>query len=346
MTITRIWQAGAELNNILLEFSSRSATSAAASSDAARTGTYSFRLNASNVTASKVLSSSLTQARIGCFVNHQGPSPSDNPAVLTLYNTSTQCIQLKFDGTTFTLLAGSTTLGTALSSEFAVTGAWHHIGLDVNIASSGGWAYLYLDGVELIAFDGDTNDGAASFNTLMIGSPISLQTWNTPMYYDDLYVDNTSGESTPAAPPDYRFLAVIPNGNGYTSEWTGSDGNSTDNYLLVDETPPDDDTSYVETDVSGATDSYTMTNPTIDAGWEVSAVIAMAVARKLNAGGSINLKLATRTEVSGSPTAATSATLTLGTTYALVWERRALRPDGGNWSQTTVDALEIGVVSD
>lgn len=346
MTITRIWQASAELDNILLEFSSRSATSAQTSTAEAKSGSRSFLMNASNVTASKVLSSSLTQAAFGFFFNHLGVSSGDNPAVFTLYNTSTQCIQLRFDGTTLTLLAGATTLGTVLSSEFANTDTWIHVGLDVKIDGSVGWAYLYIDGTAVIEFDGDTNNGAASFNTVMIGSPISLQTWNTPFYYDDLYLDDTSGESAPVPVPDYRFLLVSPDGNGYSSDWVGSDGNSTDNYLLVDELPPDDDTSYVESAAGGETDAYTMSDPTIPEGWETSAVIPLAVVKKLNAGGALNLKLITRTTVSGSPYSASSAAITLATSYALAWERRALAPDGGGWDEDRLNALEIGVRPD
>lgn len=342
MTITRIWQAAAELNNILLEFSSRSTTSADTSTAAAKSGSYAFRMNANNANCSKVLSSALSQARVGMFVNHLGPSTSDNPAVVTLYDTSTAVITVRFDGASLQLRAGATILDTVLSSEFAVTGAWHHLGLDVNINASG-WAYLYVDGIPVIEFDGDTTDGGSTFNTITIGSPISLQTWQQPIYYDDLYLDDTSGESAAAAVPDNRFLPVLPDGNGYSSEWVGNDADSTDNYLLVDELPPDDDTTYVESAISGETDSYTMSDPTIPSGWEVSAVIPVAVVKKLNAGGALDLKLSTRTTVSGSPTGATSSPIALGTSYALVWERRALRPDGGAWDETTVNALEIGV---
>lgn len=346
MTITRIWQAGAELNNILSEFDSVSGANMDTSSAVANSGTYSFRVNAINRFADKVLSTALSQARIGFFIYHAGATSAQNPAVFSLYSTSTICINLRFDGTNLSLRAGTTVLGTVLSSAFAATATWHHIGLDVKIAATGGWVYLYLDGTLILSFDGDTNDGAASFNKVTIGSPIASNTWVAPLYYDDIYVDNTSGESVPAPVPDYRFLYVTPNGNGYTSQWDGNDGNSTDNYLLVDDIPHDSDTTYVESVISGETDSYTMTNPTIPTGWEVSAVIAVAVVKKLNAGGALNLKLETRTTISGSPSYATSAAITLGTSYAIAWERRPLNPAGGAWNSTLVNALEIGVQTD
>lgn len=346
MTITRIWQAGAELNNLLSEFDSVSGSGLETSSAVANSGSYSFRVNSLTRFADKVLSSALSQARIGFFVYHNGPTSTNNPALISLYSTSTICINVRFDGTTLSVRAGSTVLGSVLSAAFAATGVWKHVGLDVKIASSGGWVYLYLDGVLIFSFDGDTNDGAASFNKITIGSPIIGHTWAIPIYYDDIYLDNLSGESAPTAPPDYRFLPVLPNGNGYISQWDGNDGNSTDNYLLVDEVPPDNDTTYVESAVSGEADSYTMTNPTIPTGWEVSAVIALAVAKKLNAGGALNLKLETRTTIMGSPSYATSSAIVLGTSYVLIWERRPLNPSGGAWTAAMINDLEIGIQAD
>jgi hypothetical protein len=346
MTITRIWQAGAELNNILSEFDSVSGPNIDTSSAVANSGTYSFRVNSLTRFADKVLSSALSQARIGFFVYHNGPTSGNNPALISLYSTSTICINVRFDGTTLSVRAGSTVLGSVLSAAFAATGVWKHVGLDVKIASSGGWVYLYLDGVLIFSFDGDTNDGAATFNKITIGSPIVGHTWAIPIYYDDIYLDNLSGESAPTAPPDYRFLPVLPNGNGISSQWLGNDGNRTDNYLLVDDIPPDNDTTYVESSVSGEKDSYDMTDPTIPTGWEVSAVIPFAVVKKLNAGGALNLKLETRTTISGSPSFASSAAIVLGTAYALAWERRVLNPSGGGWTTAMINALAIGVITD
>ena len=346
MTVTRLWQAGAEFNEALVEFTTRSSTSFEASNTVARTGTYSFRTGL-NSYATQVLTTTYTQLRLGGYVYHAGSESTQSPSLLQLRNGSSVVLDVRWDGanSTLQLYLNTTQVDTALSSEFAQTSTWLHIGVDMKVDASSGWVSVYLDGVEILSFSGDTTVGSTAIDSLIVGSPRSGQRWNNYIYFDDLYIDNLSGESAAAVVPDYRFVPVIPNGNGNSSQWTGSDADSTDNYLLVDETPPDDDTTYVETDVGSDEDDYTMSDITLGAGYEVSAVIPMAYAKKLNAGGALDLKLVTRTEVSGSPYSASSAAFALGTDYSLHFERRALRPDGGAWDETTVNALEIGVLA-
>lgn len=347
MTITRLHQAGAELNNILSEFTSVSNIAVVTSSTKAQSGAYSFRFQ-NQYTASLVLSTTYTQLRAAFFALHFGTGAGDDPGLIAFAGSGTIGIELRWDGdaSTFVLYRNTTQIASALSAEFAAEDAWHHVAIDLKLDNSAGWVYVYVDGVAVIEFDGDTIGTVSALDTVRFGSDRTNISWDNYLYIDDFYLDSTTGESAPTAPPDYRFLPVLPNGNGYISQWVGNDGNSTDNYLLVDEVTPDGDTSYVESAVSGEIDSYTMTDPTIPTGWEISAVIAMAVAKKLNAGGSLDLKLNTRTTVSGTPYSASSSPITLGTSYALAWERRPLRPDGGAWNETTANALEIGVVTD
>jgi hypothetical protein len=347
MTITRLWQAGAEFNNILTEFSSRSSTTAQTSNTLARTGTYSFRTD-DFASAKKVLDTTYTQVRVGAFVNHNGVDSTDDPSVLQLMNGSDVTVDLRWDGdnNTLRLYLGATLVDSALSAEFAATTTWLHVGIDAKIAGSGGWVYVYLDGVEVLSYDGDTTGGGSAIDSLVIGSTRTLENWGNYIYYDDLYIDNTSGESTPVVVPDYRFVPLAPNGNGFHDDWVGNDGNSTDNYLLVDEIPPDNDTTYVESALTGEEDSYAMSSLTLETGYEVNAVIGMAVAKKLNAGGALQLKITHRTTVGGSPTFDEGAAFALSTDYGLLWRRSAARPDAGAWDETTVNALEIGVLTE
>jgi hypothetical protein len=347
MTITRLKQLGAELNNILSEFTSRSNTGVVTSATQAQSGTYSFRFE-QDFTASIVLATNYTQLRCGFFAHHVGTGTGDDPSLITFRGGGVTGLDLRWDGgaQTFNLYRDTTLIDSILSAGFAAESAWHHIGIDLKTANSGGWFYLYLDGVEILSFDGDTVGSVSSIDTVRFGSGRTNQTWDNYLYIDDIYIDNLSGESTPAVVPDYRFLPVTPNGNGAHDDWDGNDGNSVDNYLLVDEIPPDDDTTYVESAVSGEQDNYAMTNPTIPTGWEVNAVIPFAIVKKLNAGGALNLKLETRTTISGSPSYVTSAAITLGTAYAIAWDRRATNPAGGSWTAAMVNDLEVGVITD
>lgn len=55
------------------------------------------------------------------------------------------------------------------------------------------------------------------------------------------------------------LVYAFPNANGDNSAWTGSDADSTDNYLLIDEIPPDS-ADYVQSNTSGQIDDYNITN--------------------------------------------------------------------------------------
>ena len=59
---------------------------------------------------------------------------------------------------------------------------------------------------------------------------------------------------------DITVETLYPNGDGAANQWLGSDGNSTSNYLLVNETGAPVTTSYTGDSVSGHRDLYTLTD--------------------------------------------------------------------------------------
>ena len=77
--------------------------------------------------------------------------------------------------------------------------------------------------------------------------------------YDDFYILDDSG----SAPyntflGDIRVDTIRPNGNGTTSDFVGSDADSTDNYLLVDEVTPDGDTTYLKSSTPSEIDLHNL----------------------------------------------------------------------------------------
>lgn len=72
---------------------------------------------------------------------------------------------------------------------------------------------------------------------------------------DDIHVMNGAGAVNNTFIGDCSVLTRFPDGNGFYSQGTGSDGNSVDNFLLVDENPPNT-TDYVEFDITGEKDTY------------------------------------------------------------------------------------------
>jgi hypothetical protein len=155
--------------------------------------------------------------------------------------------------------------------------------------------------------------------------------------FDDLYVCDGTG-SAPANDflGDCRVEAIFPSGNGNSSVLVGSDGNSTDNYLLVDEAAPNT-TDYVESSTVTDKDTYAYGNLAATTG-TVFGVQPVPFAAKTDAG--------TRSIVSVARVSATevdSAAKTLSTTYTYYPDVREAKPGGGAWAIGDVNGAEFGV---
>lgn len=342
MTITRLWETGLELNQLLLEFGSVvNAAQVTVSTTVARTGTYSLRITDDGSSyAIYSFPASLTQCRTSFHFQHTNLVNSTNdPRIFTLRATGTITVSIGWNGASFIAYVGGTAVATVAYSPFAAFDTWFHISVDVKIAAAG-WIRLYVDGVQVIAFAGDTDNGAVNFNNACYGQTDGDSWLNGSLtYYDDIYIDDTTGEVAASLAPDSRFELITPNGNGDYAQWSGSDGNSTDNYLLVDDIPHDSDTTYIQTDVVTEMDAVNMTTFTVPSGWSVVAVIPLAVAKKDNALGTLDLQLFTRI---GS-TDQLSGDKVLPTDYAIIRDRHTSIPGGGAWTQSDVSAVEIGV---
>lgn len=342
MTITRLWESGFELNNYAIEITSTTGPAPSLSTTVVRTGVYSLRLlDDGNHYFVVNLPAALTQCRSSFHFRHSDiVNGANDPRIFTLRTGTTIVVSVAWNGTSFVAYVGGTAVSTVLHAPFAVNDAWFHISVDVKIANSGGWIRVYVDGVQVIDFSGDTDNGGVSFNNAVYGQADSDSWLNGSfVYFDDIYIDDTTGEATASLAPDSRFELITPNGNGDYSAWAGNDGNSTDNYLLVDELPPDDDTTYIQTDTLGNQNAVNMTTFTIPAGWTVAAVIPIAYAKKDDALGTLDLRVFTRL---GS-TDQESGDKVLGTSYSIIRDRQTAKPGGGAWAQGDIDAVEIGV---
>lgn len=331
MTITAIWESGWEMGNADVELT---ANNSSATTSNPKTGTYCLSLSSNGLTYQEH-SSNLSQCWIGAHVRH-GVSSSTRD-LFVLRQGTTNIVRILWDATNsqWVILCGTTEVARVTDVPFATQATYYHIGVDVKIHASAGWVYLYRDGAQIVSFDGDTNDGGSTFNRLYIGN-LAVTGWTSGLIDDNVWYD-TTGEAAPAPPHDYRLYALTPDGNGNYNEWDGSDGNATNNYLLVDEIPPNSDTDYLTTDTAADDESFTMTTFTIPVGYSVEEVIPLAVAKKVDSGGALGLKVGTRL----SSTDQLSSTKTLGTAYSVYRERQPAKPGGGAWTQSDIDGLEV-----
>jgi len=330
MTITRITQVGCEPGHIneFEGFFSYIEAGYSISASAAYTGNYGVRVFNSSITRShvKLYIPATRQVRFGMF--YKG-TPS----------TSLSCIIINLNPQ---VTIGAGTNGMTLNVGGVVQGTimmppnMFHLGLDCKIDSSSGWVKLYTNGKERISMTGNT--GNVNITEWQFGK-ITAGNFQCEIFGDDIYIDDTTGESMPTAPPPIRrFYYIKPNANGNYSNWDGSDGNKTDNYQLIDEVPPIT-TDFVETISGGISDSYGMTDFTPAAGQTIEALIPIAYA--IRGATSEQLSLGTRyssTDVVGSGQ-------NLSSSYNFAWERQTTKPGGGAWDQTSVNGVEALIVS-
>jgi len=364
MTITRRWQAGFESNGTdsrddeLTSYSSSDYVTI--STEAARTGTYALSFDSTGGAYASQSVTRTAQGRIGFVFMMQNGSGNSNIVEF-------QDSQHSGDDTQFTLMLDKTsghlklyTNDAGITGDLQATGTatlstyphgyletwpdgWYHIGVDFKLDNSAGWITVYVDGVQDINMTGDTiqSDMSGYVDALRIGDA----TWSTgvDIIYDDMYFDDTAGEGAAAVVPDRRFHYLRANANGSNNALTGSDGDSTNNYLLMDEMPHDSDTTYVGDTalVSTLRDSYGIGTVALDVGYSIAAVIPVTFARKGDTGsntGGVMLRSGTA-EWSG-------GTTTLTTSYAMMWDRKTTQIGStAVWDQTTLDAVEAGVVS-
>ena len=229
---------------------------------------------------------------------------------------------------------GGTLLGTA--SVTLSAGVWVYVELKVLLSDTVGTVDLHLDGYSALSLTGqDTKNGGTKtvFDTLQV-----LQYSNAYGLVDDLYLANGAGSINNDFIGDCVVETLYPNGNGSSSQFTGSDGNSTDNYLLVDEAGAPSTSDYVEDATATDRDLYVMTD-LAHASATIKGIQLNAYAAKSDAGA----KSIKNVLKSGSTTTAYTAQ-TLSTTYAAKVNLVELNPDTSTaWTNATVAAIECGV---
>lgn len=239
-----------------------------------------------------------------------------------------------------------TVIATSPNNVIQASPSWHYVEVKVRLSDSTNDLFVSVDGVNQTLTPGGPYD-TKNAGTATVFDNISFTdqgTGSNRMVIDDIYalnekttdaLGNTSTLTDRLG--DCRIEALSPNGNGNSSQLTGSDGNSTDNYLLVDEVTPDDDTTYVESAVDNDKDTYAFANLASTSGG-VAAVQTVTRARKTLAG---TRQLAHVTRLSG--TEVDSTDFTLAETYGIqrfVFEKK---PGGGAYARSDVNSAEFGV---
>lgn len=253
------------------------------------------------------------------------------------YGTLAQHLKLRITAAYKIQITDSTnTVIAETPTSVLATGQWYYIELKVKIHDTLGTAEIRTNGLTRVtATNVDTRNNANSAPALVnrvvlyLNQSASLPEVN---YMDDIYICNKQGSTMNDFLGDVRIDTLLPNGNGNSSQWVGSDADSVNNYLLVSDTS---DATYVESNIDFNKDTYAHANTTNTTG-NILGVVQWTRAQ---------VDIVPRQIV---PVARLGATEADGVTYdmatSLTWYKQVneTKPGGGTWTFTDVDNAEFG----
>jgi hypothetical protein len=210
---------------------------------------------------------------------------------------------------------------------------WYYIEMQAKLHDTTGTVTVKVNGITVLTGTGlDTKN--AGTKTVFDTVHFENQAGSTVIDIDDIYIESAAGDPFLG---DIIIETLYPNGNGNANAWSGSDGDSVNNYLLVDEVPPNT-TDYVFSSTSGQQDMYTMQDMVHSTG-TVVGVCHTAYATRTDAVTPRQIKLVNRRTTDSKSPAIDLTTAYLGYAYAY-----ALDPEtSAAWTITNVNALQSGV---
>lgn len=255
--------------------------------------------------------------------------------ILVMHNqTPALVFQLNFNA------AGTLTVsipaGVGTTTATVPVGEWSYIEVRYKMADSGGVIELKKNGVVILRFDGDTLSVAGSTSIQRVGIQHNGTSANQNDMWDDIYICDTAGSVNNNYLGNTRIRCIRPSGNGNSSQLVGSDGNSTDNYLLVDEQSTND-ADYVESTADGDKDTYAFED--VATLGNIAGVQLTARAAALNGGDPKDFNGVAR--LSGGTES--ERLIDLDTVLRQQWTIFEEKPGTGAWTDADVDGAEFGL---
>jgi len=280
----------------------------------AHTGTYSLRV--ANASYTRQLPTPRADFSQTAWIKGAQGNP-----IIYFRQSGGNVASLRYDGTYWDAYVGGNkvadgTIATTLTAEQRVS---VHI-----ITGAGGTIDTKIDGVTDIEYTGTVGSGNLDAVRFDLGGVANS-------FYVDDWVFGTGGW-----PGDKRVIFLAPTSDA-TKAWTASTG--ADNYACVDERPPSD-TDYVSC-TADQIDEYGCADFS-GTGKVVGSVTVIARAKKSDGGSDDKITLGLG---DGTNTADGSAVSVL-TSYQHYWYTKSTAPDGGVWTDTDVDNLELRLLGD
>lgn len=298
-------------------------------------GTQAYRLNEAGVTHMRLGHSGTLVSKMitGIWIAHGATIGLSNAILMFRHSGVSQVAVVYTSQSHLELYCGGVLRGS--STSIIASGTFNGIELEAHWHPTAGSATVYVSDAFFMSFTGNTTTaGASGFDEGLYG-----RATGAAVDFDDWYLFDDQGETnTTRIGSNCRIRLHRVNGSA-VSAWipVGDTGND----LCVDETLPDDLTTYVHTSAAGTIDRYNVTAATGVYSSVETPRAAQIVARGIApSGGSPTLRLLCElsgTTVSGATTAASTA-----------WSHNfvfpvSVRPGGSTWAISHVDNTTIGM---
>jgi len=228
---------------------------------------------------------------------------------------------------------------------FPTSPEWMFVEMTVTINDTTGAITVWKNNVQVGAVSGvDTKNGGTNISF----DRVTWEDYNvsgTDYDLDDVYVVTGGGASPTSRLGDCRVVTLLPGGNGNYSQLTGSDSDSTDNYLLVDESAPTlGVTGGSEPggfDYVGSSSAQKDTYAFGDTGVSAGTVHALRVAKYAGKSDTGDISCRDAIRISGSDY--TGSTRGMSNSYGLLEDQYLVSPDTASaWGLSEIDGAEFG----
>ena len=174
--------------------------------------------------------------------------------IFDFYDGSTQGINLILRDDYLKVYRGATLLATSSAPMGVVGGIWYYYEMKVKCNSTVGTYEVQFNGTTVIGLVGtgaNTKGGTNNYHDVV---KLQASAWTIPCW-DDFYICDGSGSINNTLLGPQQVKAIWLKANGDTNDWSVGAGSGL-HYTLTDENPPDDNTTYVYSRVSGARELY------------------------------------------------------------------------------------------
>jgi len=303
-----------------------------------RTGDQGLRLRAS-YWLKITLASAIDAGVVGFSYRNTNTGRIDDTfrALIMLYKGSGKQFTLEITQNGFIWIKRNTTL-MATSNRPLIAGKRYYFEIKWNCVNSIGadTFVIKVNGEEWFNFPATTDMQAQSTSGVDV---VYLHGGGAYVFFDDLYICDTTGGVNDDFLGDVAIVCLTPNGNGNTNDFTGSDVDSTDNYLHVDEIQPDDDASYVESSDVADIDLYAFENFAVTP-TTICCVQTVTFAKKDDASAKTG-KLLTRVNSTNYEGSAFSPENGSYAYFTEIWD---VNPDdSAAWAEADVNGAEFGI---